>query len=123
MTQHNGLTLAYMGDAIYEVLVREYVLEKGLTKVDHLHKEAIRYTSAEGQADAYQIVEPILTEVEMTMYKRGRNAKTDRKAKNASIASYRHATGLEALFGHLYMTNQKDRIHELFDEITKSFDK
>jgi ribonuclease-3 family protein len=123
MIKHSGLTLAYLGDAIYEVLVREYLLEKGLTKVDHLHKEAIRYTSAEGQADAYQLIEPFLSEEETSIYKRGRNAKTDRKAKNASVASYRHATGLEALIGYLYMNKQKDRIHELFDIITKTFDK
>lgn len=123
MTKYSGLTLAYLGDAIYEVLVREYLLEKGLTKVDHLHKEAIRYTSAEGQAVAYQEIEPSLTEEEVLIYKRGRNAKTDRKAKNASVASYRHATGLESLFGQLYLTKQTDRIHQLFDIITKKFDK
>lgn len=122
MNQHNGLTLAYMGDAIYEVLVREYLLEQGLSKVDDLHKEAIKFTSAEGQAKAFFLIEPHLTEEELSVYKRGRNAKTDRKAKNASIMSYRHATGIEAVFGFLYIEENKPRIHELFDLITKMFD-
>lgn len=113
MSQYSGLTLAYLGDAVYELLIREQLLQQGYTKVDDLHKHAIKYTSAEGQAVAYQAIKELLTETERSLFKRGRNAKSDRKAKNASLSDYRHGTGLEALFGALYLDKQQDRIHEL----------
>lgn len=119
MIQFNGLTLAYIGDAVYELLVREYLLTENLTKVDHLHKHAIKYTSAVGQAKAYDIIEPLLSEKEVSMFKKGRNGKTDRKARNASLAEYKRATGFESLIGYLHIEQQRERINELFKVIIK----
>ena len=119
MTQHSGLTLAYLGDAVYELLIRKHLIAQGQTKVDNLHQLAVAYTNAEGQAQAYFKVEPFLSEEERNIYKRGRNAKSDRKAKSASLTEYRQATGLEALFGELYLTNQHERIDELMSIIVK----
>ena len=120
--EYNGLTLAYIGDATYEVLVREYLLNKGLTKVDNLHKAAIKYTSAEGQEKAFNLIEPILSEVELGVFKRGRNSKSDRKARNASLASYKKATGFESLMGYLHLRKDIERINELFFMIVDGFE-
>jgi len=116
-SQYNGLTLAYIGDAAYEIIVREYLLKKGYSKVDNLHKEAIKYTSAEGQEKAFNKIEEALTPEEISIFKRGRNAKTERKARNASLASYKKATGLEAIIGFLYLEKKTERIEELFNLI------
>jgi ribonuclease-3 family protein len=113
MIQQSGLTLAYLGDAVYELYVREYFIDKGFTKVDDLHQRVVAYTNAEGQANAYHKIASLLTEEEQAFFKRGRNAKTNRTAKSASITDYRHATGLESLFGYLYLSKQEDRIQEL----------
>lgn len=113
MVPYNGLTLAYIGDASYELLVRTYLLKNGYTKVNNLHKEAIKYTSAVGQSQAFDRIESILTEEELLMFKKGRNAKTDRKARNASLADYKKATGFESLIGFLHITKQTNRIDEL----------
>ena len=114
--------LAYIGDASYELLVREYLLRKGITKVDSLHKEAIKYTSAEGQEKAYNLIENVLSEEEITVFKRGRNSKSDRKARNASLASYKKATGFESLMGYLHLRNDIERINELFIMIVEGFE-
>lgn len=119
MIQFNGLTLAYVGDAVYELLIREYLMSTGLTKVDHLHKEAIKYTSATGQAKAFDRIEQDLTEKEMTYFKKGRNAKSDRKARNASLAEYKKATGFESIIGYLHIEKQESRIKELLVLIMK----
>ncbi len=113
MNQLSGTTLAYLGDAIYEVIVRERLLKKGLQNVDHLHKEAILYTSAVGQKQALELIYGELTEEEISVYKRGRNASSDRKAKNASLADYQQATGFEALIGYLYLEQQTERLEQL----------
>ena len=113
MSHHSGLTLAYLGDAVYELLLREHFINQGLTKVDDLHKQVVSYTNAEAQASAYHKISDILSEDELSIFKRGRNAKTSRTAKSASISDYRHATGLEALFGYLYLNNKNKRIEEL----------
>ena len=118
----NGLTLAYIGDASFELLVREYLLRKGLTKVDNLHKEAIKYTSAEGQEKAFNIIQDSLSDEEIAIFKRGRNSKTERKARNASLASYKKATGFETLMGYLHLTKDIERINELFIMIVDGFD-
>lgn len=117
MSQLSGATLAYIGDAIYEVLVREYLINKGYQKVNNLHKEAIKYTSAVGQNVAIDHIKNDLTENELSIFKRGRNSSGDRKAKNATISEYRQATGLEALFGYLYLEKKFDRIYDLLDKI------
>ncbi|AIO18068.1 Mini-ribonuclease 3 [Candidatus Izimaplasma bacterium HR1] len=118
----NGLTLAYIGDASYELLVREYLLRKGLTKVDNLHKEAIKYTSAEGQEKAFNFIESSLSEEEISIFKRGRNSKSERKARNASLATYKRATGFESLMGYLHLSDNIERINELFIMIIDGFE-
>lgn len=119
MDDFNGLALAYIGDAQYELMVRRFLLDQGNRKVDNLHKQAVQFTCAEGQEKAFNIIETYLTEKEMGIFKRGRNSKTERKARSASVASYRRATGFESLFGHLYLNDQQDRLNELFVLITK----
>jgi ribonuclease-3 family protein len=119
MDDFNGLTLAYIGDAQYELMVRKYLIDKGIRKVDNLHKQAVQFTCAEGQEKAFNIIEEYLSEQEFGIFKRGRNSKTDRKARSASIASYRRATGFESLIGYLYINKKTERLKELFDIITK----
>lgn len=119
MSQLNGTTLAYIGDAVYEVMVRETLIKKGYQKVDNLHKEAIKYTSAIGQKDALDTIYDMLTEYEVSIFKRGRNANTDRKARNASLADYKKATGFEAVIGYLYLEKNFDRLYEILDKIIK----
>jgi ribonuclease-3 family protein len=117
MIQLSGTTLAYIGDSIYEVKVREYLIEKGLTKVDELHKSAIKYTSATGQSSAYDLIEEYLTESEKSVFKRGRNSESTRKPRNTSLAVYKKATGFEALIGYLYISKDFKRLDELYNKI------
>ncbi len=119
MNQLNGLTLAYLGDSIYELYIREFLLTKGYTKVDKLHKEAIKFTSAKGQKEALDKIYEFLTESEIAVFKRGRNANTDRKPKNTNLATYKQATGFEALIGYLYLSSDKERLDELIQIIIK----
>ena len=107
------LILAHIGDAIYEVVIRTITLSKGNRPVEKVHKEAISYVNAKSQADAADILLPMLTEEEADIYKRGRNAKANTKAKNASIGDYRKATGFEALMGYLYLKGETDRMLDL----------
>ncbi|MBM7689892.1 Mini-ribonuclease 3 [Enterococcus ureilyticus] len=116
-TQLNGLALAYVGDAIYEIYIRDYLVEQGQTKPNTLHRMATHYVSAKAQAFLIQalIEEKRLTEDEELMYKRGRNAKSHTSAKNADITTYRIATGFESLMGYLHLTKQTERLEELID--------
>ncbi len=119
MTQLNGTTLAYIGDAVYELYIREALINKGYTKVDNLHKEAIKYVSAKGQVEALDLIHSELSDEEITYFKRGRNATSDRKPKNTDIATYKQATGFEALVGYLHITKQFERLEELINIIIK----
>lgn len=114
-TQLNGLALAYVGDAIYEIYIRDFLVEQGQTKPNTLHKMATNYVSAKAQAFLMQEIleENMLTEPEELMYKRGRNAKSHTSAKNADITTYRVATGFESLMGYLHLTKQTERMEEL----------
>jgi ribonuclease-3 family protein len=114
-TQLNGLALAYIGDAIYEIYIRDFLVEQGQTKPNTLHRMATHYVSAKAQAFLVQamLAENILTENEEIMYKRGRNAKSHTSAKNADITTYRVATGFESLMGYLHLTKQTERLEEL----------
>ena len=107
------LILAHIGDAIYEVVIRTVTLSKGNRPVEKVHKEAISYVNAKTQAEAADLLLPMLTEEEADIYRRGRNAKSNTKAKNASIGDYRKATGFEALMGYLYLKGETDRMLEL----------
>lgn len=111
----NGLSLAYIGDAIYELEVRRHLLSLGLTKVNELQKHSKHYVSAKAHAALFEqmMVSNILTDDELDYFKRGRNAKSHTKAKNTDVITYRISTGVEALFGYLYMSEQHERILEL----------
>lgn len=111
----NGTTLAYIGDAVYEVYVREHLLHKGLTKVNALHKEAKKYVSAKAQAEIVNalMASDHLTETELAVFKRGRNAKSHTSAKNTDVLTYRVSTGFEALLGYLHVSQQVERLTEL----------
>lgn len=112
----NGLALAYVGDAAYEVYIRDHLLNKGWTKPNDLHRRATHYVSAKAQAALMHAMldQPdFLSEEEIDIYKRGRNAKSHTTAKNADVTTYRISTGFEALFGYLHLTKQVDRLDEL----------
>jgi ribonuclease-3 family protein len=114
--EYSPLVLAYIGDAIYEVYVRTMIISKGNTAVNNMHKEAKKYVKASEQARIYHTIEAILTESEMSVFKRGRNAKSFTVPKNAVLSDYKHATGLEALVGYLYIDGQLERLMELLDK-------
>ncbi|MBO0476655.1 Mini-ribonuclease 3 [Vagococcus sp. DIV0080] len=113
----SGLTLAYIGDAIYEVYIRDFLIRSGQTKPNQLHRLATHYVSAKAQHYLIEAMleEKVLTETEENMYKRGRNAKSHTSAKNTSIFIYRASTGFECLIGYLHLTGQKERLDELVD--------
>ncbi|NYS49091.1 Mini-ribonuclease 3 [Streptococcus danieliae] len=111
----NGIALAFDGDAIYSVYVRQHLILQGLTKPNRLHHVATHYVSAKAQAQLVQALldQNLLTEEEMGIYKRGRNANSHTKAKNTDVVTYRMSTGFEALLGYLHLTGQIDRLEEL----------
>ncbi len=111
--QYSPLTLAYIGDAVYEVIVRTVLVEHGNAPVNILHRQASRLVKAEAQKDAYHRLKEQLSEEEMSVFRRGRNAKSYTSAKNATIGDYRIATGLEALFGYWYLTGQTERMLQM----------
>lgn len=113
------LGLAHIGDAVYELLVRTWLCENGKNTAQGLHRETVRYVAAPAQAKASEKLIPSLTEEELTIFKRGRNTKVHSVPKNADLSEYHAATGLEALFGWLYLKGSKDRISALFGLITE----
>lgn len=110
------LTLAFVGDGVYGLLVRERLVMIN-RPVGTLHKKSVELVNAHAQALAIQSVMDKLTEDEIAIYKRGRNANSVRHPKNADLTEYRMATGLEALFGYLYLSNNQARLYELFNMI------
>lgn len=114
------LTLAFVGDAAYEIFVREMLAEINRPSGE-LHAASVRLVKASAQAAAYKIIEQYLTEKEMSVYKRGRNAHVNSVPKNANIGEYHSATGLEALFGYLHLSGNDERARELFGIIIKEF--
>ncbi|MBO5111726.1 MAG: ribonuclease III [Lachnospiraceae bacterium] len=110
---YSPLTLAYIGDCVYDLVIRTVVVERGNEPANKLHKKTVTYVKAQTQAAMIEALLPYLTEEEEAVYKRGRNAKSYTSAKNASIGDYRKATGMEALVGYLYLTGQEARIMEL----------
>ena len=110
---YSPLTLAYIGDCVYGLVIRTVVVERGNEPANKLHKKTVAYVKAQTQAAMIEALLPYLTEEEEAVYKRGRNAKSYTSAKNASIGDYRKATGMEALVGYLYLTGQEARIMEL----------
>lgn len=114
---YNGLSLAYIGDSVFEVYVRKYVLNLGYTKVNDLHKKVIKYTSAKGQSGAILnlISNHILTEDEILIYKKGRNSHVNLTRKNIDLKEYLEATGFEALIGYLYLNSNIERLEYLIN--------
>ena len=112
------LNLAFIGDCVYEMLVRESLVLQANRPVNDLHRESVKFVSANAQTLAYDKIKNVLTEQETAVYKRGRNAKVGHNPKSASHGEYHIATGIEALFGYLYLSEQTDRIKELFKIIT-----
>lgn len=107
---YSPLTLAYIGDAIYDLVIRTIVVERGNRSANNLHKKTVTYVNARVQAKMMDVLEGELTEEEQAVYHRGRNAKSYTSAKNASIIEYRKATGLEALCGYLYLQGEQERM-------------
>lgn len=107
------LQLAYVGDACYELMVRTFLLDKNLS-VNLLHRETTKYVKAQAQAQIVHKLEEVLSEEEKSIVRKGRNTKTNTNPKNANLIDYKYATGFEALFGYLYLTNQNTRLEELF---------
>lgn len=110
------LQLAYIGDAVYEIMVRTAVLEVDLN-VNKLNEKARKYVKATSQANAVKFLEGFFNEKELSIIRRGRNAKINSSPKNTELIDYKYATGLECLFGYLYLTSQFQRIEEIFLKI------
>lgn len=111
--QYSPLALAYMGDCAYEIVIRTLLVHKGNAPVDKLNRKASRLAKAETQSQMITAIQEQLSEEELTMYKRGRNAKSYSSAKNASINDYRRATGFEALIGWLYLKGEFERMTQI----------
>ena len=110
---YSPLTLAYIGDCIYDVIIRTVIVERGNRTANKLHKAAVKYVNAGTQAAMIEALQEQLTDEEAAVYRRGRNAKSYSTAKNATVGDYRKATGMEALIGYLYLSDRLDRAIEL----------
>ena len=111
------LDLAFLGDCVYELFVREQLVTEANRPAGDLHAAKVRLVNAEAQEAAAKALLPLLTEQEAAIFRRGRNAHTNHTPKNKSSASYHTATGLEALYGYLYLNGELDRLREFFDLI------
>ena len=114
--QYSPLVLAYIGDAVYETMIRARALEKGSRPVSRIYAEVRQYVNAGAQAEMHRLLEELLTEEEKDIFRRGRNAHSHTMAKNASMSDYRAATGFEALVGYLWLKRETGRLEELVDE-------
>ena len=112
--EYSPLPLAYIGDSVYDLFIRTKVIEKGNRHVTDLHKESVKFVKAHSQAVSVHAIEDKLTEDELQVMKRGRNAKST-PPKNADMTDYRYATGFEALIGYLYLEGKEERLKEVLD--------
>lgn len=114
-SQLNGIALAYMGDAAYEIFIRRHLIAQGLTKPKRLQHVATNYVSAKAQAALIDLMKTdgLLNETEWDYFKRGRNANSHTHAKNTDVITYRISTGFEAVFGYLSLSDQTDRMKEI----------
>ena len=111
------LVLAYIGDGVYELFVRNKLIEEfSSTPPSKLHKLSSSHVKARAQSNSMKVIEPELSEKEIAVYKRGRNAKSPTVPKNADVTDYRRATGFEALIGYLYLNKEKERLYELMEK-------
>lgn len=115
----NVVTLAYLGDAVYEMYIREYLIKSGIAKVDNLQREAIKFVSAKSQVNIlnYLLDNNLLNDSEKEIVKRGRNYKRETHPKNTDIITYKISTGFEALIGYLYLNDMISRIDEIMKYI------
>lgn len=115
----NVISLAYIGDAVYEIYVRDFLIKKGIAKVEGLQKEAVKYVSAKSQGKilSFLIDNNLLDESELDIVKRGRNYKRSSHPKNTDIITYKMSSGFEAMIGYLYLNNDKDRLDEIMNYI------
>lgn len=116
----NPSTLAFMGDSVYSLIVRKHLCSVNRPSAD-LHNLSVKLVKASAQTHAFSLIQNMLTEKEMSVFKRGRNMHTSSVPKNSSVGEYHTATGLEALFGYLYLSKQENRIEELFKVIWDDF--
>ena len=117
MNQTSPKALAFIGDSVFDLMVREALVKEANRPTGDLHQEKVKFVSAKGQTDAYHLIESDLTEEEQEVFKRGRNAHTSHTPKNMTNADYHTATGFEALFGYLYLEKREERLNELFAKI------
>lgn len=110
---YSPLSLAYIGDGIYDLVIRSIVVDRGNTKAGKLHQTTSQLVKAHAQAEMMHAIEPLLNEEEQDVFRRGRNAKSPTMAKNATMSDYRRATGFEALMGYLYLKDEFERMVEL----------
>lgn len=110
---YSPLTLAYIGDAVYDLIIRTVVVARANRPANELHRTTVKYVSANAQSGIVQALMDKLTEEEQAVYRRGKNSKPHTTAKNASVTDYMKATGFEAVIGYLYLTDRMDRVLEL----------
>ena len=113
---YSPLTLAFLGDCVYDIIIRTVVVERGNRAPQGLHKKKSYLVNAKTQKELIESIQDLLTEEEESVYRRGRNAKSYTTAKNASVGDYRKATGFEALLGYLYLDDKMDRVMYLIKE-------
>ena len=118
----SNLGLAHMGDCVYEILVRAYLCARGEKTVDKLHRETIRMDKATSQAKFADKMLPLLNETELAYYRRGKNSHVHAVPKSATPAEYAKATGVETLFGYLFLSGQKERANEIFNLVMEASD-
>ncbi len=122
-TMYSPAQLAYAGDAVYEMLVRSYIIKNNDISVNKMHRLTVKFVKAKAQAYIVKKLDNELTDEEKTIVKRGRNAKVTSSPKNAELMDYRYATGFEALVGYLYLNDELDRLMELFEKIIEIIEK
>ncbi|WP_243137321.1 Mini-ribonuclease 3 [Desulfofundulus thermobenzoicus] len=110
-----ALVLAYIGDAVYELAIRQYLVGRGLTRVNQLHKEAVKYVRADNQARVMHALQDRLSPAEEAVARRGRNAHGSHPPRGGDVLSYRYSTGLESLVGYLYLSGQWQRLEEIIN--------
>ena len=114
------LNLAFIGDGVFDLLVREHLVRSNGGQVGELNQTKVSMVNCKSQADYARVIQPYLTEEESEVYRRGRNAKVNSASKHSTLSDYHAATGLEALFGYLYLKGEDQRIKELFTLIIES---
>ncbi len=123
LRQISPLTLSFIGDSVYDLMIREYIISLGNRPVGQLNNRKVRLVNCRFQAECFSVLESHLTPEEMTVYKRGRNAEVHSTPKHAEKLDYHKATGIEALFGYLYLKKDISRLRELFGMIQSKIDK